>query len=152
MSSPHEALAQLLQVRTGFELLTHDVKPSRIQLFGRVRNQHVQHWLAVARGLLIASRDASGWSVDVSRQYFLRGDKMFFGWRVIFQGPNIAEYMPSICEVVKMTPGPVQAYQEDEEIPLNVKPNRNQLRNGKGAAPAGGVPLAIATSRDRLGG
>ena len=151
MSLPHETLITVLASRAGFEMITNQASATQVKLFGRVQNPNVQRWLATVSSLLIASRTAEGWSVDVSRQYFLRGDKLFFGWRLILQGSDIQSSVPQVSLVVQETPVPQAAVSETQEIKLNVAPNRNAMRNGRGVQPVGGVPLAVASASARMG-
>jgi hypothetical protein len=91
-------------------------------------------WLAVVQGLLQAAEleAGHGWSVDISKQYFLRSSKLFFGWRIIVQGANLPAVLQKITEVIQRVP-PVTA--QLDEVPLHARPDRNALRNGRGAQP-----------------
>jgi hypothetical protein len=127
---PHETLKRALATRAGFETIEEQVGDARIRFFGRVRPQNMPTWLAVMRDILIASSQ-SQWTADLSRQYFLRGDKVFFGWRIIIQGPEVQQHLNHVSQVVSATKTP--ASQQLDEVSLHAPPNRNALRNGKGA-------------------
>jgi len=128
---PHETLKRALATKAGFEAIEEQVSDTRIRFFGRVRPQNMPTWLAVMRDILIASSQAQ-WTADLSRQYFLRGDKVFFGWRIIIQGPEVQQHLNHVSQVVNSTQMPTSRHQLDE-VALHAPPNRNALRNGKGA-------------------
>jgi len=75
---PQETLKRVLAARAGFETIEEQVGDNRVRFFGRVRPHNMPAWLAVMRTILIASGQ-SPWTADLSRQYFLRGDKVFRG-------------------------------------------------------------------------
>lgn len=127
--APHEMLKEVLLHRVGFEVVSESVKDNQVRFFGRVRPMHMPGWLGVMTSLLKHSAQAP-WSIDISRQYFLRGDKLMFGWRVILQGADIAEYLPEVTKSIQGVPRPTL---ELDEVPLHANPNRNALRNGRGA-------------------
>lgn len=139
-----KALEATLQARVGFEVIQQQVKENQIRFFGRVRPSHMPTWLLAMRALLLSTEGAP-WSVDLSRQYFLRGEKLFFGWRIIIQSNNIQEQLPTIISIIQS----VQYVQAQvDEVPLHVRADRNALRNGKGAQPTATAivgPLARAS-------
>lgn len=130
--SAKEQIVAALSNKAGFEVIRDNDGPNQIRLFGRVRQPRMPGWLNVIRDLLLAAEDEP-WSIDISRQYFLRGKKLFFGWRLILQGQDISQHVPQICKIVRavdVSPG-----RELDEVPLHASPNRNALRNGRGAQP-----------------
>lgn len=132
MGAPHEVLQHTLYQRAGYESVDNKVTATQVRFFGRVRQANMPMWLAIMKDLLLASEGAP-WSIDLSRQYFLRGDKLYFGWRIILQGENIQQHMQAVAAVVQAStpPAPRQA----DEVRLHAPPNRNALRNGRGAQP-----------------
>lgn len=131
MAQAHEILQAALQQRVGFEAIQQETKPNQVRYFGRVRPSHMPTWLAAMRDLLQVAEKAP-WSIDLSRQYFLRGDKLFFGWRIIIQGPELHQYLPQVVDVIQR----VQIVtRQVDEVPLYARPDRNALRNGRGAQP-----------------
>lgn len=143
MPQPHEALQAVLQQRVGFEVVQLSAKTNQVRYFGRVRSSYMPTWLEAMRELLVVSEKAP-WSIDLSRQYFLRGEKLFFGWRIILQGENLQIHLPQITDLIQRVK--VMSRQLDE-VPLNARADRNALRNGKGAQPTGTAvvgPLAKA--------
>lgn len=84
----------------------------------------------------------------MSKQYFLRGDKLVFGWRLILQGASLEEQLPVIVTTVSA----IQRVQQSaDEVPLYSNPNRNTLSGtGKGAQPMGSAvvgPMAMRQIR-----
>jgi len=143
VSKPHDALKSALLSKAGYEIIQENVEPNRLRFFGRVRPSHMPAWLEIMQGMLVASEKAP-WTVDISRQYFLRGTKMFWGWRVILQGDDVHSHLNQLSTLVQNTR---ILTRELNEAPLNAGPNRNALRNGRGAQPMGQAvvgPLARA--------
>lgn len=129
MPLPHETLKSILRSKVGFETITEHIGTNQLRLFGRVRPPSMPGWLSAARDLLLAAPQ-SAWTVDLSRQYFLRGEKLFFGWRVIVQGQDVQQHLNQVSQVVNN----VQvAVRQLDEVALHAPPNRNALRNGRGA-------------------
>ncbi len=138
-----EALLAALQNKAGFEAVDKHNSANQLRLFGRVSPQKMPMWLETIRSLLLAS-DRAGWNLDVSRQYFLRGEKLFFGWRLILQGNNIEQHISAAHAVVQQVR---VAAREIEEVPLNARPDRNALRNGRGAQEMGKAIVGPAARR-----
>lgn len=149
MAEHHEVLQPILLQRAGLETIEAASEQGRVRIFGRVRSNRMPTWLMAVQGLLQASEHESSsgaaWKVDISKQYFLRGGKLFFGWRIILQAQSLSESLPRIIEVIqRMQPLTVQS----DVIPLNAREDRNALRNGRGAQPTDKAvvgPLAKAT-------
>lgn len=116
----------------GFETKTDTVTDRQIRLLGRVQAEGMATWLVLLESLLRVSGDSKLWTFDVSKQYFLRGNKLLYGWRLIFQGESLSQVMPEILALVRSAK-PVQSL---VDIPLHASPNRNALKNGKGAQAA----------------
>jgi hypothetical protein len=129
--NPHDSLQAILLQKVGFEIVSQSLGGNQARYFGRVRPSHMPAWLAAMRELLVNENKAQ-WSIDLSRQYFLRADKLFFGWRVIIQGQDIQGALTQIVSIIQQ----VQAARAQvDEVPLHAPPNRNALRNGRGAQP-----------------
>lgn len=128
------------------------VGESQIRLVGRVGSASGSRWVLVVHHLLQRMRNLP-WKVDISRQYFLRvgpaGEKLYYAWRLIFQGPTpMSEQIPSITQVMLATPRPSRV--ELTEIALGGSASRGQIVNGKGAGAYGTVavgPAAVAMQR-----
>ena len=137
-----EHLYAALNKKVGFEVVTHKIADNQIRLVGRSPSQTTGTWLRVIQNLLVYG-DSAPWSVDVSKQYFMRGQKLMYGWRLIFQGEGVSQYLQHIIQVVNSTP---EVQQQLMEVPLHTGRDRNSLRNGKGAQSVIGArvgPLAL---------
>jgi len=128
-------LLRVLRMRSGFEAVNHQESANQLRVLGRVQKQGVNGWLLVARQLLLAS-ERSDWSLDVSKQYFLRGGKIMFGWRLILQGNLVAQRYEHVAQVVANAPR-ARAIVEEQLLPgarAGVDRNAPSLENrGKGA-------------------
>jgi len=127
-----EELYSKLQVKTGFETLNKTSTDKQIRIVGRVHSPSIPTWLQVVERLLLRS-ESSKWNADISKQYFMRGDKLLYGWRIIFQADDIVKYLPEIASTIDSTPMAMST--PTDEIPLHGNPNRYALNNGKGAQP-----------------
>lgn len=126
-----------LSRRTGAELVTENPSVNQIRLTFRVpRGQGATKWLVLMKQLLRFRRQNT-WTIDISKHYFLvdtKGEDMRFGWRVIFQGENMAQYDKAIstCFTNIKTP-PAQL----AEVPLHGNPNRSPTAGEWGKIPLG---------------
>jgi hypothetical protein len=126
-----EQLYAALSKRAGFEVVNTTGSQTQLRVLGRVQgSENTARWLLVVERLLVKAAGAP-WSIDISKQYFLRGEKLLYGWRVILQAPDLAPHFDAIVAAVNSTPARVAVV--SDEVPLNASPNRNALRNGKGA-------------------
>ena len=134
-SGPVEAFTRVLRMRGGFERVNHQATPNQLRLLGRVRNPSTNSWILMVQHLLAASEKSGGeWSIDISKQYFLRSGKVMFGWRVILQGADLMEKLPQIGQVVVGAPR-ARAIVEEQALP-GVHGDRNapsMSNRGKGA-------------------
>ena len=92
-----DIVATLLEC-AGFEVVSHSGRETQARLLGRVPRPMVPGWLIIVRHLLMQS-GSQGWTVDISKQYFLRGGKVMYGWRLIFQGP-MADHLHHVVQLV----------------------------------------------------
>lgn len=146
-----EEFERVLRLRGGFEAVDHQHSANQVRLLGRVRAPSTNSWLVVVHHLLSAADKADGWSVDISKQLFLRGGKVMFGWRLILQGTDIAERLTPIIQLIAASPR-VRAIIEEQALPgASSSRNAPSLANGgKGAqsslkSTVG--PMAIAALR-----
>ena len=126
-------LVRVLQARGGFEMVNHQAAPNQLRLLGRVRKPAVDSWLLVTNQLLAVSEKA-GWGIDISKQYFRRGGKLMFGWRLILQGKDVEQHYASVAQAVHNSPRARKIL--DEQALPGARANRNQpsINNrGKGA-------------------
>lgn len=123
-------LVRVLKMRGGFDVVNQSVTTNQIRILGRVPKDMMNAWLVIIHHMLSHS-EAASWSVDISKQYFLRNGRVLFGWRVIFQGEQIEQHLPMICEAISNTPRPKVIIEEQRLHGASA--NRNSPRGGKGA-------------------
>jgi len=128
--SEHDDVSKALRIRGGFELVTEHNDRNQLRLMGRVPRAAVGGWLLIVRHLLLAS---DVWSVDVSKQYFIKGGKLVFGWRVLFQFPESFLYDPIVSAInsapkarIILEEQPLMGARSDRNVP-------NSQNNGRGA-------------------
>lgn len=125
-----EELCKSLNRKAGLETVSNSSTPNQIRLIGRVPTQGISTWLSIMERLLIRS-ESTKWKVDLSKQYFIRGGKLMYGWRIIFQSPEpIEEHLADIEGIISNTPAPIG---ESDEFHLYGNVNRTVLKRGKGA-------------------
>lgn len=122
-----------LHKKSSFEVIEHSEADNQLRVMGRQprdqMNTNLANWLLVVRQVLQQSAKLP-WSVDVSKQYFLRGDNVIYGWRLIFQGEGIKEHYESILQTV--LGAPFTSRGELTEFPLpGAPPDRNVPEGGK---------------------
>jgi hypothetical protein len=142
-------IVHAMHQKAGFELVEHSSSPSQLRLLGRVpldkESHNINNWLIVIRQLLLESAKAA-WKTDISKDYFLMGDKVVYAWRVILQAEAIDVHMGEIIKVI--TSAPHSSRSEVTEMPLpGVGANRNSTTGGRrGAGPIDRVatgPLGV---------
>lgn len=140
-------------LRFGFQTTTFDASEKCIRLTLRVPPNVEGQWRVCTATLLDKSEDCS-WTVDVSRKYFLRGDrpnkKLFYIYRIIFQGAQLSECVDEIVGIILHMP---RAKVVINEIPL--AGGRPRFANGKGARPLmgdEGIPAVAQMQLERLRG
>ena len=137
MSTPDDIVGTLKQ-RAGFELIEVEQSDARLRLVGRIQSPNgVRNdaWILVMQQLLLRAEKAK-WNGDISRQYFIRhldsGPKVFYTWRIIFQGLAAKEDFQDVVATILNAPVPARV--ELEEIALaGVGRDRNSGVRGKGA-------------------
>jgi len=141
MSEQAQALLSALHSRFGFEMRTHDVRGNQIRFLGKVPPEFSRNWIVGIRHLLMKSL-SSPWNLDVSRQYFLRGEQMVWGWRLIFQHDDINSHIADIITTISAAPR--AKFEVTEQRLPGVKGQRRVMNaKGKGAASADTPPLLI---------
>jgi hypothetical protein len=126
-----EALKQSLHLKAGFEVVQQNVTDKQIRLVGRVPRDKTGQWLLVVERLLLREQEPDcAWNLDISKQYFLRGNRLLYGWRVILQAPSVAEHVDELVNIAKTTP---MVQRQLEEVALVGGTDYSQLKGGKGA-------------------
>jgi len=141
--SKEALISKLLSI--GFELAEPATETvNQLRLIGRITPGRKDTW-KVAIELLCIEATLQSWSLDISKPHFVpkplidlvisgaepaNGTHLFFSWRIIFQGEGIAAHYESIATSLARVQQPRS---ELMEVPLSAPPNRNALKNGKGA-------------------
>lgn len=140
MSTPDQLL-QALNRRFGFETVTQNVGTKQIRVVGRVSPDYKRNWLVGIQHLL-TQEQSSPWSVDISRQYFLRNGVVVWGWRLIFQHEDLEAMCTDVIATVSNAPR--ARFEVEEQALPGVSGQRHTMTSkGKGAAPAGTPPLLV---------
>lgn len=140
-------LVRALNQRAGFELVEQSLSPSQVRMLGRVPldrgGLNMNNWLIVIRQLLLHSRKAA-WKTDISKDYFLLGDKVVYAWRLILQADVIDTHLAEITQLINASPPTNRS--EVTEMPLpGVTADRNSMAGGRrGAGPVDRVLLGPA--------
>lgn len=151
-------IVAVLAKRVGFDVLSVDPvagQPvvNQVRLTGRIPPNGQSHWALVMHHVLVrASR--MPWKADISRLYFTRlvgnnQEKLFYTWRIIFQGQGLEQHFKSILDTIVQAPQPSRV--ELAEFPLHGASRKHS--NGKGAFTADTNPLvASLAAAARMGG
>jgi hypothetical protein len=141
MSEQAQALLNALSNRFGFEMRTNDVRPNQIRFLGKIPPEFSRNWIVGIRHLLVKSL-TSPWNLDVSRQYFLRGEQLVWGWRLIFQHDDIDSQIADVITAIGAAPR-AKFEVVEQRLPGVKGPRRTMNDRGKGASSAGTPPLLI---------
>ena len=144
-SNPWAPLYAALSAK-GFQLVGETVGEKQLRLVGRVPQLQMPQWLKVLEALRPedGAPNALPWSVDISKQYFKKGGKTKYAWRLILQGENLVAHIAGIIAVVSAVDA-VSTPEQYAQVPFRVMEvplyaagmDRNDAsRNrGKGAQP-----------------
>jgi hypothetical protein len=115
-------LQAALNRKSGFEMVDHTDGDSQLRIMGRQKKDamgvNLNNWFLVIRNLLQRHVTAP-WKVDVSKMYFLRGETVIYGWRLIFQTGDGSSLEPHVPDIVAAIMGaPHTARGELTEYPL----------------------------------
>jgi len=163
-----------LNTKAGFEVVNEKLTDTQLRISGRVPNAQTATWLMVVKRLdraakrsakKAAAQSSTTWTVDISKQYFTVPDvpdehedddnaRLLYAWRIIIQGEDIQQHIPTIARVVQRAP---RVRAEVTEVPLHAAGSRNAPIRGRGAqlteSRAGGASVGpIAIMRQKLGG
>ena len=90
-------LGTLLASRGYFELVSSDTRGDAIRIFGRIKRGMEKVWLLLVQALLLR-QIRTGWSLDISQQWQVVGDKCGFYWRIIMSPANVADIQQFLLE------------------------------------------------------
>jgi len=127
-----EEFKQALTQKAGFECVQETPSENQLRLVGRIPSNKTGQWLRVMEQLLLHAQNAA-WNIDLSKQYFLRGSRVLYGWRIIVQAAGVAQYDQALASIVASTPA-VQA--QLQEVRLYGRGSNDAIqRGGRGAQP-----------------
>lgn len=111
-------LYQALATRGSFEVVSETVSTTQIRIVGRISKDRFNAWSMVIQELLKPSKARDGgWVCDVSKQYVLHGQTLRYGWRLIFQAPNVEAAIPHILEAIGASKPPPAVELQDYLLP-----------------------------------
>ena len=121
----------------GFEVVDLSQNEQQIQYIGRVRVNKVNGFLSAMEGILKEAQN-NEWSIDVSKMFILKDDKLVHAWRIIYliKGVDISDI--EYCHILKTE------HPEVEVVKLpgweKIKDRNAPSDNGRGVRPVrGGV-------------
>lgn len=144
-------LSTLLKSRFGFEVRDINQSSSKqLRILGRLPTARMGDWLVGMHHVsLHVLQRQNTWSVDFSKQYFLRNGRIVYAWRIIIQADSVEKYAQDIINA--FSGAPRSARGEVMEIPLMGASSFRTGRNpsGKGASTIGGKDDFIPTRLQR---
>lgn len=132
MSEAAAGMLQALRLRGGFEKVKESELTGQYRILGRVKQETNDAWLLLVTRLLIASERTEAWSVDISKQYFVQGGKLMYGWRLIVQSRELATAYSDIAELATSAPRVKATIAEQPLVGARRSPP-SASNNGKGA-------------------
>jgi len=85
-------------------------------MLGRVQDNRTSMWLVALHHILTSAATRTGWTIDVSKHYFIRGGKLIFGWPIIMQTKDFDAAVADLMNIITTTPRGVS--RELTEFPL----------------------------------
>lgn len=144
---PYKELLDVLKQKAGFETLTHTCKTGQLRVTGRCHPDRWSFFLPVIYTLQRTADKDGSWSCDISKQYFIRNDRIVYCWRLIFQSQNMtAEVYSYLANVVRGAPSPARVEVNEVLLPGH-KPGdiRGGVNaKGKGVASADSAPMILS--------
>lgn len=141
-----------LMEKCGFTVVQEKETAAQLRIIGRSGPDRWNFFLPVIYTLLKASdKPENLWTCDISKQFILAHDRVRYGWRLIFQAAsrngvdNLLLCYENIALVIRSSPRPARVEVDRVLLPGykagDVRGGVNA--KGKGAAPAGSLPLAV---------
>lgn len=135
-----------LTQKTGFEVITPSELPNQLRIVGRCHPNQWNFFVPVIHVLLnTAAAEGSKWTCDISKQYVIRGTRVLYNYRLIFQGENLRECYGLIIATIRSASRPARSEVTEMLLPGS-KPGdiRGGVNaKGKGVSSAGSLPLAL---------
>ena len=138
----YQQIKKAFEDRGVLEIINWNPSEKQLRVTGRVSPKDAGAWKATMQ-LLLDRDEGDGWRVDISRFYFLRNDKLFYAWRVIFQG-DIKSNEKVIASILRKKYKPTFTEEEPEEYDIPIYRPAVNWKNGKGGFPIGTQPLIFS--------
>lgn len=140
----------VLMQKCAFEVLDEQEKPNQLRIMGRSQRDRWPFFLPVIRRLLMTSKKpGSPWTCDISKMYIEQNEKVFYTWRLIFQGTDLRTQYANIISTIRSAEQPARVELDRQLLPGykegDVRGGVNA--KGKGASSAGTMPMAVTRSR-----
>jgi hypothetical protein len=147
----------------GFEKVDGNKTEVQLRLVGRVPKEHMPTWRIACERLNLLAGGA--WTIDISQQYFVpealgklvrdgtepaNGLHLRSAWRIIIAAKDggLDAQLATVAEhLSRVQPARVEL----ATVPLNVAPERNVLKRGKGAQPVNTAVVGPALLAGRGG-
>lgn len=145
MSSKADVYAAMMR-KGAYEVVQEQEGATQLRLLGRSpKDKWPAFSLMVNHLIMVADEQSPPWTCDVSKKYFRRNGVLLYGWRFIFQAPDLASHYEHIARTILAAPSPNRAEVDSILLP-GYKPGdvRGGVdAKGKGASAAGSLPLAV---------
>ena len=144
-------LYDALQAKVGLSVGEESATDNQVRALFRLSEMQQRQWLVVMKHMMRQEKNAS-WSLDISKKYFLMGDELVQGWRVIVRDENLEQALVQLVAVV--TSAPNAAFQVDQvALPGRSMGDRNAVNSrGKGAQQVSGSRGAVPPIATMFGG
>lgn len=138
-----ERLARALESTGLCEPVNIHFGEDRVAILCRVQQDKEKQWVDMLQKVLVAADSEAGevhaWKCHFCKNYFLKDNKMVWGWNVSIQSREMSHSLDKISMVMKGQPIRATSKKEVEEFPLFGAPaDRNSPKNGKGVHTIGG--------------
>ena len=131
MEADWTPLYSILHKRVGFEVRSQSRSEQQLRLLARIPPNNMTKWLSIMNRLF-EEESEQPWSLDISKQYFRRGDRVIYAWRVIIQGPELETHLKTLVRLIASAPQPTNEV-TTKRLPGRWKEDRNVPVRGRGA-------------------
>jgi hypothetical protein len=106
---------------TGFaEPVSLTFKPDQVTVIFRLAQGSEPKWVDLAKKILEAERSSSeqahAWKTDISKAYFLKGEKLVYGWRISVQTGQMSISLDYLIRAMKGDAQPKPTKGEETEM------------------------------------
>lgn len=144
-----EYIYRALKDKALFEVVQQSENSNQLRLSGRCPPTSWNSWLLVIYHLLRTAAAGSPWSCDVSKHYILKGERVVYAWRLIFQAEHVSKYYQDIAGSIMQAPNASRVEVQEQLLPGH-KPGvmRGGVNaKGKGTSAGGSAPMILSRGR-----